>query len=542
MRLINVNTMELESFMGTPPEYAILSHTWEEEEVTFQDFLQPSIATEKKGYSKIEHTCGQARKDHLSYAWVDTCCIDKTSSSELSEAINSMYAWYASAKKAYAFLADLAPESPADADSLANCRWFTRGWTLQELIAPPNVSFFDSSWILRGSKISMIRTLATVTDIEQSVLKDASILPSIPVARRMSWAANRITTRVEDIAYCLLGIFDVNIPLLYGENEKAFIRLQEAIMKEVNDLTLFAWRSYDEPREHHRGIFARCPQEFADAGKITFNSQASFSEDFLLTNKGVRIDAGLAEEHDVLSLDCFIPLDGGGVFKHQLGIYLQMHGSGVYARVKPWRFARSSHMWRPGKFSAIYISKVLSKSLTLSLSAGELYRGAFNFGRGFVSQHFQVMWTEPKNLWDAKWNMFLTQGMPAFTGAVFFSPAKQPGALMLKDPFLLVCGISPRTRKPWVMLSSGTHNADVFSAARDLPRLSELARERCQARDMEMMDLFGNYKIKVTVSLSQITFQGVLVHSIDLDYIQPHQVDSDPEDIGTLFDPYVRNA
>jgi hypothetical protein len=217
MRLINVKTMRIEEHMGSMmlDQYAILSHTWEDEEVTFGDFCNLDNAIKKRGFAKIRQTCAMAQEAGLSYAWVDTCCIDKTSSAELSEAINSMYSWYAGAKICYAYLSDLHRQAGAEPGDmvreLEGCRWFTRGWTLQELIAPTRIQFFDANWKLYGSKSDLKQALSTITRIDVEVLDDASSLQGIPAARRMAWAAKRKTTRIEDIAYSLLGIFDVNM-------------------------------------------------------------------------------------------------------------------------------------------------------------------------------------------------------------------------------------------------------------------------------------------------------------------------------------------
>src|SRR3569833_1388030 len=142
MKLINVETLLLEDFIGSNvPPYAILSHTWEADEVSFQDWGQ-SDTPSKKGYQKILMTCVLARqRTDVKYAWVDTCCIDKSSSSELTEAINSMFGWYKNSAVCFAYLSDLEPA--AEVGDLRQCRWFTRGWTLQELIAPKHVVFFN---------------------------------------------------------------------------------------------------------------------------------------------------------------------------------------------------------------------------------------------------------------------------------------------------------------------------------------------------------------------------------------------------------------
>ncbi|KAH8596094.1 heterokaryon incompatibility protein-domain-containing protein, partial [Bisporella sp. PMI_857] len=240
MRLINCLTMQLEEFFGNKiPAYAILSHTWEEEEVTYQDFL--AGVTSKKGWIKIKQICERAKEGKYLYAWIDTCCIDKSSSVELTEAINSMYEWYKKSAICYVFLSDLKVGG-----ELHSCRWFTRGWTLQELIASPRIDFLDSLWQYYGSKQKMGHILGEITMVDVAVLGSSGsdlryMLDSIPVCRRMSWLSRRQTTRVEDIAYCGLGIFDVNMPLLYGEGARAFIRLQEEIIRRRNDFTILAW-------------------------------------------------------------------------------------------------------------------------------------------------------------------------------------------------------------------------------------------------------------------------------------------------------------
>jgi hypothetical protein len=190
--------------------------------------MQSGEGNKKAGYSKIRGCCKAAAADGFEYVWIDTCCIDKTSSSELSEAINSMYKWYQEAEVCYVYLADVFPD--ISTSSFAKSRWFTRGWTLQELIAPSSVIFFDAHWRDIGTKASLVKPIAEITGIHIDALSNGRV-SRFSVAQRMSWASRRETTREEDIAYCLLGIFSINMPLLYGEGQKAFLRLQEEIMK-----------------------------------------------------------------------------------------------------------------------------------------------------------------------------------------------------------------------------------------------------------------------------------------------------------------------
>ena len=220
-----------EDIIGHIPEYAILSHTWGAEEVTFKD-ISNNVGKKKKGYEKIRFCAEQAAKDGLQYIWVDTCCIDKTSSAELTEAINSMFRWYRGAAKCYVYLSDVLEGGHRSLwnGAFEKSRWFTRGWTLQELIAPNTVKFFSSDGQLIGTKWSMQRRIEGITGVPMQALR-GSPLSDFTVAERMSWASKRETTRKEDEAYCLLGIFSVHIPLIYGEREGAFERLVEAIEK-----------------------------------------------------------------------------------------------------------------------------------------------------------------------------------------------------------------------------------------------------------------------------------------------------------------------
>ncbi|EXF77106.1 hypothetical protein CFIO01_01753 [Colletotrichum fioriniae PJ7] len=274
------------------PDFAILSHTWGTEEVTLQD-----VHDAKKdirlmaGYPKITGACLFAQRQGYDYIWIDTCCIDKTSSAELSEAINSMFNWYEQASVCYVYLSDLnysiyqQPGVSAPLElALRECRWYTRGWTLQELIAPDNVDFYDKSWHLVGSKLdeSLGPALANVTGISLDILNKTVPLESSSVAERMHWASSRVTTRKEDLAYSLMGIFGVNMPLLYGEGMKAFARLQEAILQDTGDHSIFAWHSNYETSTQEAafdqhilsGLLAPSPVEFSQFQKLSGNQYA----------------------------------------------------------------------------------------------------------------------------------------------------------------------------------------------------------------------------------------------------------------------------
>ncbi|KAH7324245.1 hypothetical protein B0I35DRAFT_423785 [Stachybotrys elegans] len=255
MRLINASTLELSEFFGGKiPQYAILTHTWGEEEVTYQDWMswkaheniRGGPITQKEGFQKITGACKQAVHDGIEWLWVDTNCIDKRSSAELTEAINSMYAWYRGSIKCYAYLVDVV-ENDAAALEFSKSKWFTRGWTLQELLAPPQVVFYSQTWVEIGTKASrkLAGIVSAITGIDVKYITNTLSPDSTTVATKMSWLSGRQTTRIEDMAYCMLGLFDINMPLLYGEGHKAFTRLQEEIVRSHYDHTIFCW-TWDE--------------------------------------------------------------------------------------------------------------------------------------------------------------------------------------------------------------------------------------------------------------------------------------------------------
>jgi hypothetical protein len=288
MHLIHNKTLELhECLVAGAEPYAILSHTWGEGEVSLQEMRAGNSRT-KTGYEKIRRCCEMAATDGFEYSWVDTCCIDKTSSAELSEAINSMYQWYEAAGVCYAYLADvptgLDPESTSQA--IRRSRWFTRGWTLQELIAPESVIFFDNQWKELGTKYSMQGLVSDITTIQREALQFSNHVMGFSVAQRMSWASMRETTRVEDLAYCLMGLFRVNMPMLYGEGSRAFIRLQEEILKTTPDHSILAWKNGDS--QHSWGVLASSPAYFSQCHDIIRVDNPS-SSPLSSTSKGIHL-------------------------------------------------------------------------------------------------------------------------------------------------------------------------------------------------------------------------------------------------------------
>ncbi|KAM5545132.1 hypothetical protein V8D89_001243 [Ganoderma adspersum] len=253
MWLLSTDRAELHFFFS--PEtviggYAILSHTWGDDEQTFQETQAIRERCKKTGANprdlataKVRESCILAQRHGYRWLWNDTCCIDKASSSELSEAINSMFLWYSLAEVCYAYLHDVESSDILDAPTSAfrSSRWHTRGWTLQELIAPFFVVFLSRDWEIIGNKANLAPLLEEVTGISSQVLTREVHYSTVSVAARMRWASRRTTTRVEDEAYSLMGLFDINMATIYGEGMKAFQRLQREILKQSSDTSLFAW-------------------------------------------------------------------------------------------------------------------------------------------------------------------------------------------------------------------------------------------------------------------------------------------------------------
>ncbi|KAI8289579.1 Vegetative incompatibility protein HET-E-1 [Colletotrichum sp. SAR 10_98] len=370
-----------------------------------------------KGFHKIRKTCRLAAHDGIKYAWVDTCCIDKSNSAELSEAINSMYKWYKNAKVCYAYLSDLRlpasfPKDMALEPLLRKCRWFSRGWTLQELIAPADVRFYQHDWGLVGDKREWYGILSGVTGISSNAMT-YYVPASHCIAERMSWAAGRETTREEDKAYCLLGIFDVNMPMLYGEGSKAFRRLQEEIIRTGYDVSIFAWSK--TPGFDFYGAFADAPGQFHSipAGHI----RRQWNE-VSITNAGVKLTLELClvrrGQTDLLhyilpvSFHSGQPTQKGGVASQRmpaLGVGLRKISPGIFARnignlVKiPDDTEASMVHWIRCPDAYIFKDPPDTMSINLSTLSDQPY---FAFPQGC-----KVVKTWPSDSWDHEKRIFL---------------------------------------------------------------------------------------------------------------------------------------
>jgi hypothetical protein len=408
MWLLNTSTFKLHGFLDhcNVPSYAILSHTWSDEEVTFQNIQNPTSEVERlAGYQKVKECCNQAVSDGFQYVWIDTCCIDRSNSTELSEAINSMFSWYRCATECYAYLADV--QSVLD---FTTSRWFTRSWTLQELIAPPSVIFYNAMWEEIGTKASLKERLSSFTGIPRNVLLwihpqtqenqgmdiGNDMVPSI--AQIMSWAAEREATREEDIAYSLLGLFGVNMPMIYGEGKRAFTRLQEEIIKISDDQSIFAWIGSG----HERGPLAQSPAEFSRSGHIKRCSSNQATE-YVMTNKGLRITLLLAPDHSKSGVHvAFLNLGLG----NPVGIYLKIKANGVTVRTSCDQIVEHADGFSPIKATDLYIARpslaVLNPVPSEIPSKATICQVRVTYHNAIGSKKFFLLKTLPAglNTWD----------------------------------------------------------------------------------------------------------------------------------------------
>lgn len=507
MRLLNASTLEFESFYEhTVPPYAILSHTWGAQEISYQEmaFLQKlerlpvelrqdrlyvaslmaaagldfSDANEdtirrRKGFEKIQQTAVIARSRSLDYFWLDTCCIDKTSSAELQEAINSMYQWYKRATYCVVHLEDQTRQSDLEwsrrvfQGMLERSRWITRGWTLQELIAPHSVDFYDANWHALCSKSDVLSEIEELTGIPRYVLATGELRQS-SVAQKMSWAAGRTTTRSEDIAYSLMGLFNVHMPMLYGEGNKSFQRLQEEIIKTTADDSIFAWLADDAGVSTFRGMFARSLKEFKTCSAVSKGEQSFTAE----ANRGLHLFAPLqpfvyaanglrhhfhvaqlsAKNHGspiVITLQYLNPtaadrdIDQDPLDPRHAG---ESGTQNHFARV----FASTYGFWLPDNESVTYRNIYVRQDPLIPFGFESALMHCFHFipsdSGGDGPQH-RIHTVSPRKLY--RWRhdtVEIPEGVQEFVAAVWLKPETD---VKRRQSLILLVGFHRRARKPW---------------------------------------------------------------------------------------------
>jgi hypothetical protein len=389
MRLLNVQTLQLQDFDDAQaPEFATLSCCWAQDSGP-EDVSAVPLVISHRGKDiaispPIVQALGKARDAGLLFLWAYAICVDQASSVEQEEAVNSLFRLFQQSAICIVYLDDL----PAGAalSTWGQCRWWTRSWTLQELIAPRHVAFFDSTWTHCGDKKAILGLVSSITGVDKRVLSDSSALSEISIGTRMSWAAKRSASRVEDQAYALVGIFGVSMRVQYGEGKRAFLRLQEEILHDCRDGSIFAWHG---PQEF-RGLLARSPCEFDHfSSNPAWQEPWQFDGEVNFSSKGIKISSRFSSSGPYLHLSI------GRLHGTSLGIDL-LEQYGAFVRVnKGIMMVSSGQMWE-GKIHVSRdvdrrISDKISKELSVA-KAGAAELGQVQF-RGFSTRHHDnVIW------------------------------------------------------------------------------------------------------------------------------------------------------
>jgi Heterokaryon incompatibility protein (HET) len=329
MRLIDTKDFKLKKFEKNEiPTYAILSHTWYTKEIEFDTFPNVPIAnltspqaqdqTKNPSIYKIAGMLTQAQNDGYDWIWIDSCCINKKDPSERDRSINSMFRWYKNAASCYVFLADVtwAEDSQKNFEAFRKSRWFSRGWTLQELLASPEAKFFDRNWKFLGTKEQLKTYITIASGIKSQYLDD---FKEASVATRMSWISGRNTKEEEDLAYCMIGVFGISLGVIYGEGLKlAFRRLQEAIIKSSPDESIFAWTSENLQQS---GLLAPSPACFRDSRDVIFDKKNyCVRGSYSMENVGLKFPAPTCL---VGSYEATYPQNGYRIMKKTIDLSLQ---------------------------------------------------------------------------------------------------------------------------------------------------------------------------------------------------------------------------
>ncbi|KAF9473423.1 hypothetical protein BDN70DRAFT_843490 [Pholiota conissans] len=244
----SIGPSKLYDELNSLTKYAILSHTWARSisgEVSYNGWRNGSLDLTQPGFKKLVQFCRAALENHgLSLGWMDTVCIDKSSSSELDESIRSMFKWYQNSSICITYLAETESFSDMVKDS-----WFTRGWTLQELLAPTFIKFYNRAWnqLTTSKNDKWDNSIQAQIELATSITKTELLtihLAGVSFSRKMQWAARRRVTRTEDVAYSLMGLFDISMSIAYGEGgQRAFVRLIKEILStsKYRTLDIFNW-------------------------------------------------------------------------------------------------------------------------------------------------------------------------------------------------------------------------------------------------------------------------------------------------------------
>jgi hypothetical protein len=425
-----------------------------------------------------------------------------------------MFQWYQDARECYAYLSDVArlgSDAPKVKDQLKNCRWFTRGWTLQELIAPKKILFYNQVWQCIGTKSNFVDTISSITNIDKRILLGKRLLEDYSVATRMSWAAHRDTKRIEDLAYCLMGIFGVNMPFIYGEGPKAFLRLQEEIIKHDNDLTIFAWDRWQD-KEVPWTLFSPSPSGFANKSGVTRHNRSLLDAVFSVTNRGLRI-----ENHAVVKM--VSNSDEGNSTRYCLNlgdfkdwcsdVYLQLAkvGPNVFVRHGPLLISADNPL----------IGEPIS-SCHIHPSSFESFERRYSSWKraALFAQHDQlkILAVRPESHWDDTNRLFFG---PLYGNIFCVLAALCEVNLGASTVSMLVCLRFSYFKPPVCKLFDATDHNRLLSYLFDYPRVDDLSWDDFGKRYPEVSDLDdtlrvtaggSTFVISMTVKKEEVLMQG----------------------------------
>jgi hypothetical protein len=520
MRLLNATTLRFEDFDGDDiPRYVILSHRWEQDEISYREMSKATKGGEipsyhpirsKQGFQKVYNFSRQALREGFEYIWIDTCCINKDSSAELQEAINSMFQWYQHAGACFAYLSDVcvtrhggsSPNSRGEPEwirSFKESLWFTRGWTLQELLAPRELSFFDQNWTRCGSAGELHQEIYEITGIDINEIITHSMEGERPwklrVGRRMSWAAHRKTTRIEDRAYSLLGLFEINMPLLYGEGKRAFQRLQEEIMQVDEDVSILAWSCTSADTDFAPNGLAKWPTHFHNYSALVEGKNPRFAGNTLtMSQRGLQATLKIQRDVNEKMLAYVILADGTYTHKGYMEtlvlpiMFLELTFSRSHVQNECVRF--SDPLWVASTF--IQGAKPEPLCFVRHLQAAESNRNGLGLSLSLTA------WKD--------YIPTLTYPVQAQPGSRHF-PAVLGGFMHTSDSkrktFTLIIELSSRTEPPqkYVVVAEGPLNVSKVSGsmtvmvaqttrAVDLNYASNLVRHRSTRRKLVPCNLY----------------------------------------------------
>jgi hypothetical protein len=522
MRALNTQSLRVESFVAAENDdcYAILSHTWgnESEEVTYED-IKSGTPQNKAGYKKLQRSCAIARDLGYSHIWIDTCCIDKGSSAELSEAINSMFRYYLNSSICLVYLEDVDDQR----HGFASSKWFTRGWTLQELTAPRNLVFLSRNWKQIGTKLELAMEISSITAIGEEVLTERFAYSRVSVAVRMSWASKRQTTREEDIAYSLLGIFDVSMPLLYREGKGAFRRLQEEIMKTSTDHSLFAWVALEDELS---GPLALHPRNFIHSGDIVPIADGQHA--YGMKNQGLQIKLPMIHhKQDVYDHIAVLSCHHKSNFSHRVGIKLIAASRNPNERL----FRRGSPHTHPSRqifgTDEKEVRRARVMEFNINASDGENIDSSISVSRNAwvrtttLYEHFVIdrYLAPPYLAWDIPTR---TMQLPRTSNRLEINTTNHQGGLLLRCPaqrfcdFLVIfnlCGQWTATVNVIALPNDPEERQAIIQSCQSDSSHDELLNVHTRSASVKLSD---NWTLKARISWNMIMTQEVLVLDLDV--------------------------